>query len=40
MIFGIFQRHFIPNTAIYSMFLKFIIQSGATWQKLRTMTSL
>jgi len=34
MIFGTIQHRLILNTPTYSMFLKFIIQSGATWQKL------
>jgi len=32
MIFGTRQYHFILNTCFYSMLLKYIIQSGATWQ--------
>jgi len=34
MIFGTLQSRFILNTSIYSMILKFIIRSGATWGKL------
>ena len=40
VIFGALQHRFILNTSIYSMFLKFIIQNGATWRKLTTRTSL
>ena len=40
LIFCTIQHHFILNTPIYSTFLKFIIQSGTTWQKLITRTLL
>jgi len=36
MIFGTYQHRFILNNAVDSIFIKFIIQSGATWQKLIT----
>jgi len=34
LIFDTLQRHFILNTSVDSIFIKFIIQSGAIWQKL------
>jgi len=40
VIFGKLQHRLILNIYIYSMFLKFIIQSGATWRKLITWTLL
>jgi len=38
--FGTFQRRFILNTSVDSKFIKFIVQSGATCQKLTTQISL
>jgi len=40
IIFGTLQHRFILNAFIYTMFLKFIIQSGAIWRKLITRTWL
>jgi len=40
MIVGVLQHRFILNTSIYSLFLKFFMQIGATWRKLITRTSL
>jgi len=34
MIFGTLQHHFILNIFVDSKFIKFIVQSGATWRKL------
>jgi len=36
IIFGIVQRRFIVNTSGDSVFIEFIIQSGATWRNLIT----
>jgi len=36
IIFGALQCRFILNTPIDSKFIKFIIQSGTMWQKLKT----
>jgi len=35
-IFGKLQCCFILNTSIDSKFIKFIVQSGITWRKLKT----
>jgi len=40
MIFSTLQHRCILNTLIYSMFLKFIIQSSTAWQILITRISL
>ena len=40
IIFGPLQGRFILNTSVDSKFIKFIVQSGAMWQKLTTRISL
>jgi len=36
MIFGTLQRRLILNTSVNSKFIKYIVQSGATWRYLTT----
>jgi len=40
MIFGTLKRHFTLNKPVDSVFIKFIVQSSAAWQKLTTRISL